>query len=112
MRIPFLCLQPLVENAVQHGLEGRDGPGTVEIQAMDRGAECLLSVTDDGWATSPTSSAAPWPAKPGAHVGMTNVDERLRTAFGDDFGLVVETGPGAGTRVSFRVPKFAETATR
>lgn len=112
VRIPFLCLQPLVENAVQHGLEGRDGPGTVEIQAMDRGAECLLSVTDDGVGNEPDVIRRALAGEPGAHVGMTNVDERLRTAFGDDFGLVVETGPGAGTRVSFRVPKFAETATR
>ncbi|HTF09804.1 MAG TPA: sensor histidine kinase, partial [Asanoa sp.] len=42
----------------------------------------------------------------GAHVGLSNVDERLRSVFGDQFGLVVETGIGAGTRVSMRVPKF------
>ena len=43
----------------------------------------------------------------GAHVGLTNVDQRLRSAFGNDYGLVVETGIGAGTKVSMRVPKFA-----
>jgi len=42
----------------------------------------------------------------GAHVGLGNVDDRLRAAFGDDYGLVVETGLGAGTKVSMRVPKF------
>jgi two-component system LytT family sensor kinase len=42
----------------------------------------------------------------GQHVGLTNVDERLRSVFGDRFGLVVETAPGAGTKVSMRVPKF------
>ena len=40
-------------------------------------------------------------------VGLGNVDGRLRNAFGDDYGLVVETAPGAGTRVIVRVPKFA-----
>ena len=40
-------------------------------------------------------------------VGLGNVDERLRTAFGDDYGLVVETAPGAGTKVTVRVPKYA-----
>jgi two-component system LytT family sensor kinase len=40
-------------------------------------------------------------------IGLGNVDERLRTAFGDAYGLVVETAPGAGTRVVVRVPKFA-----
>ena len=47
----------------------------------------------------------------GAHatdsVGLGNVDARLRQVYGDEFGLVVETAPGAGTKVSFRVPKFA-----
>ncbi len=47
---------------------------------------------------------------PGDHLGLANVDERLRTAFGEDRGLVVETAPMAGTKVSMRVPKFAEAA--
>ncbi|MDA0625194.1 hypothetical protein PCS77_19275, partial [Acinetobacter baumannii] len=42
----------------------------------------------------------------GAHVGMGNVDDRMRSAFGDDFGLVVDTAPGAGTKITLRVPKF------
>jgi two-component system LytT family sensor kinase len=40
-------------------------------------------------------------------VGLGNVDARLRNAYGDDYGLVVETAPGAGTKVVVRVPKFA-----
>ncbi len=44
--------------------------------------------------------------KEAAHVGLANVDDRLRAAFGNDYGLVVETAPGAGTKVSMRVPKF------
>jgi two-component system LytT family sensor kinase len=43
-------------------------------------------------------------------VGLGNVDARLRQVFGDDAGLVVETAPGAGTRVSFRVPKYSPHA--
>ena len=41
-----------------------------------------------------------------AHVGLTNVDHRLRAVFGNDYGLVVETAVGAGTKVMMRVPKF------
>ena len=40
------------------------------------------------------------------HVGLGNVDDRLRSVFGDDYGLVVETAVGAGTKVSLRIPKF------
>ncbi|MGH3998494.1 MAG: sensor histidine kinase, partial [Pseudonocardiaceae bacterium] len=43
----------------------------------------------------------------GAHVGLGNVHDRLRATFGDDCGLIVETGPGVGTKVSMRVPKFS-----
>jgi two-component system LytT family sensor kinase len=42
----------------------------------------------------------------GQHVGLRNVDDRLRSVFGDGFGVVVETAPDAGTKVSMRVPKF------
>ena len=42
----------------------------------------------------------------GQHVGLGNVDVRLRSVFGDGFGLVVETAPGAGTKVTVRIPKF------
>ena len=40
-------------------------------------------------------------------IGVGNVDERLRNVFGDEYGLVVETAPGLGTKVSMRIPKFA-----
>jgi two-component system LytT family sensor kinase len=108
VRIPFLCIQPLVENAVRHGLEGREGPGTVTLAALDRGAECWVSVEDDGVGNDPEVIRRSLSGDPGDHVGLANVDERLRTAFGDDHGLVVATAPMAGTKVSMRIPKFAQ----
>jgi two-component system, LytTR family, sensor kinase len=105
--LPFLSLQPLVENAVRHGLGG--GSGTVSIIAADAGADCVISVEDDGKGMDPgrlrdemTDSHLT-----GAHVGLGNVHDRLRGAFGDECGLVVETGPGKGTKVSMKVPKFS-----
>jgi two-component system LytT family sensor kinase len=108
--LPFLCLQPLVENAVRHGLSRKPGLGTVSIEARDAGAECHITVEDDGVGMDPATLTVGM-AETGvddlaAHVGLSNVDERLRSVFGDQFGLVVETGLGAGTRVSMRVPKF------
>ncbi len=106
--LPFLCLQPLVENAVRHGLSRKPGVGTISIIARDAGAECHLTVEDDGVGMDPAMlrEAGEEPGDAGQHVGLSNVDERLRAVFGDQFGLVVETGPGAGTKVSMRVPKF------
>jgi two-component system, LytTR family, sensor kinase len=108
--LPFLCLQPLVENAVRHGLSRKPGLGMVSIEARDAGAECHITVEDDGVGMDPATLVAGIAEAvvddAGAHVGLSNVDERLRSVFGDQFGLVVETEVGAGTRVSMRVPKF------
>jgi len=111
--LPFFCLQPLVENAVRHGLSRKPGLGTVTIEAQDAGAECAITVEDDGVGMDPLTLYQPADTtEPGGpdggaqHVGLANVDERLRAAFGDAFGLVVETAVGAGTKVSMRVPKF------
>ena len=112
VRIPFLCIQPLVENAVRHGFENRDAPGTITITAADRGADCWISVEDDGAGNDPAVIRRSLSGEPGDHVGLANVDERLRSTFGDDRGLVVETGPMAGTKVSMRVPKYSEAVSR
>jgi two-component system LytT family sensor kinase len=108
VRIPFLCLQPLVENAVRHGLEGRPEGGTVRLIARDAERECVITVEDDGVGAEPDEIRSVLAGDPASDsVGLGNVDERLRVAFGDEYGLVVETAPGAGTKVTVRVPKFA-----
>ncbi|MGH3838313.1 MAG: sensor histidine kinase [Pseudonocardiaceae bacterium] len=107
--LPFLALQPLVENAVRHGLANKPGGGTVSVVAEDAGAECVISVEDDGVGMDPARLRDEMTDShiSGAHVGLGNVHDRLRAAFGDECGLVVETGPGVGTKVSMRVPKFS-----
>jgi two-component system LytT family sensor kinase len=107
--LPFLALQPLVENAVRHGLGGKLGGGTVSVIAEDAGSECLISVEDDGIGMDPDLLRSEMTNShvTGAHVGLGNVHDRLRGAFGDECGLVVETAPGMGTKVSMRVPKFS-----
>lgn len=117
--LPFLALQPLVENAVRHGISSKPDGGTISIVAADEGPDCVISVEDDGVGMDPDllrfgsldaieSGAGRPSAKEAAHVGLANVDDRLRAAFGNDYGLVVETAPGAGTKVSMRVPKFKQ----
>ncbi|MCQ4118038.1 sensor histidine kinase [Rhodococcus tibetensis] len=114
--LPFLALQPLVENAVRHGISGKPEGGTVSIVAADEGTDCVISVEDDGIGMDPEllrsgsldAVAESSGMKETAHVGLANVDDRLRAAFGNDYGLVVETAPGAGTKVSMRVPKFRQ----
>jgi two-component system, LytTR family, sensor kinase len=108
VQVPFLCLQPLVENAVRHGLEQREGGGTITIEARDVDRECEISVEDDGEGEDPERIRSILAGELGSDsVGLANVDERLRNTFGDEYGLVVETAPGAGTKVIVRIPKFA-----
>ena len=100
-------MQPLVENAVRHGLEGKPGPGRVTIVARDVGQEALISVEDDGAGIDPDSVRRTLAGEPdGEGVGLGNVDERLRQVYGYNYRLVVETAPGPGTNVSMRVPTY------
>jgi two-component system, LytTR family, sensor kinase len=107
--VPFLVLQPLVENALQHGLFRKDGVGALVVQAMDVGAEAVIIVEDDGVGMDPQDLEI---RMAGQHrmgssgFGLLSSDERLRTAFGSQYGLVVETGLGLGTKITIRIPKF------
>ncbi len=111
--VPYLAIQPLVENAVRHGLEGQAGPGQITITATDEGTEAGISVEDNGSGSDPElirrvlSGAGRAGSAEADGVGLANVDARLRQVYGDDHGLVVETAIGAGTKASFRVPKYA-----
>ncbi|GAB3286210.1 histidine kinase [Parasphingorhabdus pacifica] len=107
--VPFLALQPLVENAVRHGLANKPGGGTLSVVAEDNGTEALISVDDDGVGMDPERLDAELANAhlTGAHVGLGNINNRMRATFGSDYALVVETEQDAGMKVIMRVPKFA-----
>ncbi|MFB7512048.1 histidine kinase [Streptomyces sp. NPDC056144] len=106
--LPFLCLQPLVENAVKHGLQERERGCRVTIAARDEGAEAVVTVEDDGVGMDPELLRAVLRGEHpgGSGIGLSNVDERLRQVYGAERGLVIETGVGAGMKVTVRVPKY------
>jgi two-component system LytT family sensor kinase len=104
--IPFLSLQPLVENAVRHGLDSKDGIGNITITAHDAGAFAEVTIEDDGVGIDPEHLRSVLAGHTeDVHVGLRNVDVRLRQVYGDDHGLVIDTAPGAGTLITMRVPK-------
>ena len=104
--IPFLSLQPMVENAVRHGLEAKEGPGHISITANDSGAFAEVTIEDDGVGMDPDQLRSVLAGhSDGDHVGLRNVDARLRQVYGDENGLVIETAPGEGTLITMRVPK-------
>ncbi|PPK66308.1 histidine kinase [Actinokineospora auranticolor] len=106
--IPYLVLQPLVENAVRHGVEPRPGGGLVQVSGEAQGSDCVITVEDDGVGMAPARAEAILAGKgPAESVGLANVDRRLRTVYGPWYGLVVETERDAGTRMVVRMPMFA-----
>jgi two-component system LytT family sensor kinase len=108
VEVPYLCVQPIVENAVRHGLESKPGGGLVTITAEDTRHEYRITVADDGVGISPdVLSEALAPAEPGTRtsVGLSNVHGRLRAVYGTAYGLHMESAIGGGTTVVIRVPK-------
>ncbi|MFE4874600.1 sensor histidine kinase [Streptomyces sp. NPDC056682] len=106
--LPFLCLQPLVENAVKHGIEGAVATSRITISALDAGNEAEVVIEDDGVGMDPQRlrRILRGDGGPSTGIGLLNVDERLRQVYGDAYGLVIETGVGAGMKVTARIPKY------
>ncbi len=104
--IPVLTVQPLVENAIRHGLTPRLAGGTVTVAAHRQDGILSITVTDDGVGIQP--EAMPRLFVPGYDSGngvaMNNVQERVKLLFGRDYGLQVSSTPGEGTRVEIRLP--------
>jgi len=104
--IPFLSLQPLVENAVRHGLEAKVGRGLVQLSARDLGAYTEVTVEDDGVGMDPEQLRLLLAGqRDGTHVGLRNVDARLRQVYGDQHGLTIDTAEGQGMLITMTVPK-------
>lgn len=108
VQVPYLAIQPLVENAVRHGLAPKPGTGNVVLTATDVGTEAEISIEDDGVGAEPGAIRKILDGQSRADsVGLGNVDARLRQVYGDQYGLAVETQVGSGMKVIFRVPKYS-----
>ena len=101
VRIPKLLLQPVVENAVIHGIEPLDRPGRLVVEAQVEGkngrALTRITVMDDGVGFSAETGDV------AERIGLANVRERLRLAY-PDARLAIESGPGRGTRICIEIP--------
>lgn len=100
--VPVLSLQPLVENALRHGLEAHGGHGRLEILGRDLGADVELRVRDDGPGMEDPAAVL---AGQAGGIGISNVQQRLRQCFGAGYGLRIASGP-EGTEVVMTLPKF------
>ena len=107
--IPRFVLQPLIENAIFHGIEPR-GSGIITIEVKGQGDNVAVSVTDNGVGMNSGSIDA-FRKSEGIfrEVGMHNVDERLRCAFGTEYGLSIDSEEGKFTTVTITLPAAAES---
>ncbi len=96
--VPTLLLQPLVENALRHGLDPRLEGGRIEVSAARQGQRLRLAVRDTGVGFDPAR------APDASRFGLTQVRERVATAYGGRGQVSVQTAPGAGCTVSIELP--------
>ncbi|HWR38050.1 MAG TPA: LytS/YhcK type 5TM receptor domain-containing protein [Patescibacteria group bacterium] len=104
--IPAFTLQPLVENAVKHGLLSKPNGGKISIHARRDGDEVEIIIEDDGQGISPAilSQITDHGFGTGAGIGLTNVNERLKTIYGTRHALIIHSVEGAGTSVRLHIP--------
>jgi len=98
MPIPPMLLQPIVENAIKHGIEPKVEGGRVDVTARREGDRLVLTVVDTGLGVSSTRSTA------STGLGLANVRARLATLFGDRASLAMADNAPAGTRVTITLP--------
>ncbi len=104
--LPVLSIQPLVENAITHGLRKRGGGGSVRV-SVRRSAEGIeVAVEDDGQGIPEQTLATLLTPAAGRGLGLWNIDRRLKKFYGR--GLTIESAPGQGTRVSYIIPPGGE----
>ncbi|MEG0911190.1 MAG: sensor histidine kinase [Ruthenibacterium sp.] len=108
--VPPLILQPIVENAIFHGIEAKKTAGMVVVSAVMEHGTLLLSVTDDGVGMDAQTLAAlrqktdDKPLARSRSIGLANVNNRLKINYGAAYGLQIESGIGIGTTVWLRMP--------
>lgn len=103
-----VLLQPLVENAIYHGIKNKQGPGSIVISGELQGDRIMLRVADDGIGMAPDKLSklltAPGKERSKTSVGIANVHQRIQLYFGHEYGLSYESEPGAGTTVNVTIP--------
>lgn len=103
--VPRLLLQPLVENAILHGMRNREGPGIIRLEARVQGDVLVLRLMDNGVGMDPDYAKSLTEQKnTGNHIGISNLASRLLLYFGPEYPLEIDSGPDAGTCITIRLP--------
>jgi len=111
-QVPVLSIQPLVENAIKHGVLPKQGQGTVWIRAyLEEEEEIIFEIKDNGVGIPPEKMPLILKSGYGSGngVGLSNVHDRLKGLFGEEYGLQIESTPGEGTSIFIRIPLICKS---
>jgi two-component system LytT family sensor kinase len=100
--VPSMILQPLVENSIKHGLARKVGGGRITITTLIRDGHTIIEVIDDGLGMNEDRLEH----AVGGGIGLSNVNERLRTIYGANYQLKLTSVPGKGTRAAIEIPEL------
>jgi two-component system sensor histidine kinase YesM len=103
--VPRLLLQPIVENAVIHGMEGTRADGFIEIGATRQARHLVFTVKDNGKGMRGSARSGPARTAKLSGIGIRNVDERIKLIYGERFELRSESTAGKGTAVTVMIPR-------
>jgi two-component system, LytTR family, sensor kinase len=101
--VPGMLLQPLVENSIRHGLSSKVDGGTVRVRSRMAGRRLQILVEDDGVGIAESKLATLFEQG----IGVSNVNERLKVLFGDDYKMWIDSRPGEGTSTGIEIPEQA-----
>jgi len=101
--VPSMLLQPIVENAIKHGLAPRLAGGQIHIRTHRRDGRLAIEIDDNGMGMSPERLREVY----GGGIGISNVHERLRLLYGDQFEMDIRSQAGEGTQIRIEIPELA-----
>ncbi|MEW5249377.1 sensor histidine kinase [Microbulbifer discodermiae] len=107
-KVPSMLLQPLAENSIKYAIAPSESGGTIEISARRKNGRLLLRLTDSGSRCGGSGISGEVPSSTG--VGLSNIRDRLKTLYGDGYGLQQDWAPGGGMRVTIRIPFETDSA--
>lgn len=112
--LPYYCnkitLQPIIENAIYHGIDRMVDEGKIEITIREQGEDILFSIRDNGVGMTREQCAAVLNKEPGDQtgIGIKNVNDRIKIYFGEKYGIQIESELDEGTCVTICMPKVRE----
>lgn len=111
-----LIVQPILENAIYHGMASSEEDGLIRVDARREGEELYIAVSDNGLGMRPELAASlldekrPRTKSSGSGIGLLNVHRRIQLTFGERYGLQIESEPDEGTTVTIHLPALDEAA--